>query len=1344
MVRLQENQRWKDYDIIQELGRGGMGVVYKAQQKSLQRTVAIKFSYSNYIDDERFLREMQIAAKLNHPRIPKIYDAGIENNCKYLVMDYINGVPLHVYLQENHLSLSQKLLLFIKICKVVRYAHRKGIVHRDLKPSNIMVTKNHEPMIIDFGLAKHIENENFDFTKTGDVVGTPNYMAPEQISGTRAAIDEQVDVYALGAILYEMISGQMMIHGSNLLQILCCIQDKKFLRLSQVADLPNKHLENVWAKAIAQKKCDRYPSLSAFITDIKNVCEGVHKKRISWPFIAMLVAVVAILCVSQYNYTRQSFLPKTTAKDAVFTDITQHIYEHKFEHAKQLIATSSFLNTTQKIRIAEAFYREGQYHDAKIIFDKVPAQFFNKVYYDSFIAYYLQQYNVAEKGFVQLLITNKKDAKYHYYLGLCYLHQKNYSHALAHLLEAEKSFNTNLQLLEYIAQIYLSPKYRRIKKAEEYLLRCLRIANNGAKYALLLGKIYTETKEYYKAFVYLKKSIDLNTSFEALQLLHEIPYREPRLRRLCYYSIMSNYKTEKAIKPTDLFNGKWASIEKHYQQNYISWLQGIKNRHKSIKTFLKPVNDTKLKKIIKDALINLRYSETFDNDIDNSLQDANNPPHFNTFLRETRSEVQQIKQREIYAKTYYQLVYMYRTNQYNDTQGVTSELLITMLHKEHSPFLKYLVVKAHLQMFGFEPIIRIANDENDDIWARIICCAVLRQHHLVAKVDVFQELLHRAIYVGQDLEFIQVLVAQSLYTVHGMKRRDTSYRYNKTIAESETKLLVYLWQQSTQKTSLAAALSLFGLYEETPESLAPWTNIEKTIFAALQSDDFDIKNYTHFVFWNSVFTKQKTRYFSWYKKALEDNREQIREIALYHIELYRERIGELMPQIEKCLASSVDRVRFRALFAWTFRQSKDIFFMDPLYQKRKDTFTALEHTSIVLFLFYKFFWDTRGQQINHFTIQNVSRFFSYLDENLHTLPPTSQCMISYTLSLVGIHPSLSDLQRIQNEDLLAYYLSQLHQEVRFTEEPGKINYLRFIPKTKKREKMYTARYFMTHESEKVRKHAVSSFLAFASQEKQRQFSQKALASTDVSLRKSTAHGLYLFLCNEWIDTTPNSAVEFFDMFSNRPLYLLLIDNFNRMQQFVVNLKKHSPQRFLYHKKNIAIAQQLNPEESIYSFVGSFFGTTEQAWDQMNNAVETNTKYEGGHLLALYNIYMLEMYTKNYPRKQALAYVQKMDVNKINTHLATKIGKVYLHLQLYPQALRMYEENFLYKSTEYAPFYGIIEDHCQMVYIYKKQLKTKSAHVLFDYLYELYRRKEWGHSSITKKFFSQQSRNIVDR
>ena len=198
-----------DYEIQGELGRGGMGVVYRARQITLNRVVGLKMLTGHYGPDEltRFLAEAETAAGLHHTNIIQIYEVGEFDGAPFYSMEYVESGSLADRLRSGPFEGGEAARLLISVARALHFAHRNGIVHRDMKPANILLDPEGVPKVADFGIAKRL-TANSALTLSGAVIGTPTYMAPEQAKGTSRDVGASADVYSLGAILYEMLAGR--------------------------------------------------------------------------------------------------------------------------------------------------------------------------------------------------------------------------------------------------------------------------------------------------------------------------------------------------------------------------------------------------------------------------------------------------------------------------------------------------------------------------------------------------------------------------------------------------------------------------------------------------------------------------------------------------------------------------------------------------------------------------------------------------------------------------------------------------------------------------------------------------------------------------------------------------------------------------------------------------------------------------------------------------------------------------------------------------------------------------------------------------------------------------------
>jgi len=260
------------YQIIDEIGRGGMGMVFKAYDTELERIVALKVLLEKDQGQEqhtqRFLREAKATARLHHQNIVALHDINRHQELTFYTMDFIKGVSLKTYIIQNPtLSVQTIISLLLPITEAVHYAHTQGIIHRDLKPANIMIDEENNPLVMDFGLAKIINVED-DLSRSGDQMGTPAYMSPEQASGSK--VDFRTDIYALGTILYQMLTGRPPFQGENYYNIFFqIIKNDPVLPRRLNPDIP-LDLEAICLKCLEKKASKRYISANQLVQDLGN------------------------------------------------------------------------------------------------------------------------------------------------------------------------------------------------------------------------------------------------------------------------------------------------------------------------------------------------------------------------------------------------------------------------------------------------------------------------------------------------------------------------------------------------------------------------------------------------------------------------------------------------------------------------------------------------------------------------------------------------------------------------------------------------------------------------------------------------------------------------------------------------------------------------------------------------------------------------------------------------------------------------------------------------------------------------------------------------------------------
>jgi serine/threonine protein kinase len=311
------------YNIIERLGMGSMGEVYLAHDPHIDRRVALKALHKQHIESKeivhRFIKEAKAIGRLSHPGIVKVYDVGQDHGTIFLVMEYLEGQPLNKLVQAQKLDLTLIVDIGKQVAAALDYAHQNGIVHRDIKPSNLILTKGNRVKLADFGIA-HVKDISLAHkTALGDILGTPTYMSPEQIAGK--GVDGRSDLYSLGVVLYELLTGRRPFKGKNFRAIYDAITDHNPAPPVQVnPDLP-LDLSKLILKAMAKHPSRRFQSgtqleaaLDTYLLDDRTrLVRDPHPKGKRFKYLGWVAILLVALVLSWQTYRKMTVDQAATA-----------------------------------------------------------------------------------------------------------------------------------------------------------------------------------------------------------------------------------------------------------------------------------------------------------------------------------------------------------------------------------------------------------------------------------------------------------------------------------------------------------------------------------------------------------------------------------------------------------------------------------------------------------------------------------------------------------------------------------------------------------------------------------------------------------------------------------------------------------------------------------------------------------------------------------------------------------------------------------------------------------------------------------------------------------------------
>ncbi|BBM86003.1 serine/threonine-protein kinase [Candidatus Uabimicrobium amorphum] len=753
-------ERIRSYQIEREIGEGGMGIVYLATDLKIGRKVAIKviIDRENAINMKRFMREAEAVAALDHPNIIKMYAFFKFKEAPCMVMEFVNGKTLEDCLAEQILSLKDKVYIAIKALHALSYAHKQGIVHRDIKPSNIMVNENREPLVMDFGLAKSTRIQDKSLTKTGTVMGSCGYMAPEQACGLIRQINHTSDVYGIGAVLYKLVTDHEHIVAEHMIEYMYNLMHQQIIPPRQHNKEVSRPLETIILKALERKQHYRYQSAIDFANDLNNYLEdkpiSAQRWRMSlrrnskWIMAAITLSLCAAFMASYFflsskndhkinEWIKRGFFENAAQR---LQDLRQQNKISKEEYLESMLVVHSKLKNvagfdeirqqisknSPKVTLAEGeiLLHMKQQQKAQKKFDQLLAG--KPCFEQMYAAYFTGKSYFAQKDYQTGVIYLKKVIelyeKYtvfteithtYFYLGKYYFEKKDYTLAQEYLQKAQLSENPNWH--EMLGKCYMHKKS--YAKAQQHFEKCISLENNKCNYHVWLGKSLLSQDKITEANKNFEKALDIDPrDVEALQWFTRVALSNIDLMEYRYFYFIY---LRKFYPPKSLTYELCDALAKKHSNTYWKYTKAFnaKAQNSDITGFVKRLDhkDAKISFAAHEALQLFRYN-TF-------LYDAlKNKPRI---ARSFRDMCQQ--------ETREALMYMMAKSAMKPNSDILKSLSVkqlrSVIENEKDHFLQYLAIHCLILKHRFllvEKIRCTTTDKN----LQLICAHVLAKYRL--------------------------------------------------------------------------------------------------------------------------------------------------------------------------------------------------------------------------------------------------------------------------------------------------------------------------------------------------------------------------------------------------------------------------------------------------------------------------------------------------------------------------------------------------------------------------------------------------------------------------------------
>ncbi|BBM82189.1 protein kinase domain-containing protein [Candidatus Uabimicrobium amorphum] len=1174
-------KRFGKYEIISLIGQGGMGKVYKAFDTELKRTVALKIVLSRDLQFlQRFIVEMRTVAKLNHPNIIKIFQTGTENGIHFFTMEYIEGCDLADFLKNHSLDYKAKAVILSKVAFALHHCHTMGVVHRDLKPSNIMIRNNNaQPVLMDFGLAKDQEKISA-LTKTGELLGTPFYMSPEQILGRNKLVDHRSDIFALGVMMYEMLVGQIPYRATSMSALLVEVTEKKILPCCKLDESIPRDISRICEKAMHRNIQVRYQSAHEFAVDLRNYSRNKKVKVNLGSSLKVYTQMIIVVLIALIGFV---VYKKTTRRDAlIHTKEIVHVQDD-FQEGKYLyqqkLYEASYQKLQKALRIVKSTDRHlvyeylmcvcvemGNYSAAQKFFEKIPKEhrdkqslylaqakmmyekrryedcdrFLKKITEDSLpetllyrglVNFHTGNYKRAIDFFrrcTQQKTSSLFAANARYVLGKAYFFSGNSTAAIA-------AFEESLPLLErretyvYIARCYV--KQQQYEKAKQILEKGWKLGGQNGEYLTLYAQILEKQKHMVLAReTYIQALRSEVANVYALEgvirtYLHKVSLRDTNIKYLFVYF---NALTDKSSLKANIFFPYYESLVKKYAAYHFERLHLQKNTQSPLLLLKKLASQNKaIYNTAMKGLIALRYQKDIEKNIEAALSDFRDNPRVYRLVENVLRLIRKKKKQEQKYITFYYLAKceLGDVASYSPLHDFVEDEVLLQIFDDASvdDVLRYLCGKNLTRRLYFDVLEK--GKTSDDYNKKLIC-------HILLHYEKIQKYSLQA--PGKSCSmFLAAKIAGIC-----------PYPYN-----------VKLLKNPHLIVRVNTAISLLK------DEGARLSRVDKeaciqAIVDCLQHDDAQYRRHVHFSFWRSKMSIVKENYVFHFITGCHDKDEDVIISALknYNV-LHRE---------EKFMDAIRDNPEFIKRMEYLVEKKTDftVRVLAGLWLQRCDPNNAVLHkvASDPDEIFFIRFIFTIGADATQFSLQGAMRMV----QRVRSLTDSDDSLLraaAYLLGAVLGSPVITKIDEETDSRLKASLLTS-YRVKRLISFMGGQDMKKYLTAAKK---------YRNDADENVRTAAYAVAIALSSKEKREKLYRKILRGNDTEKKYGAAVGYYSLITRDLGEVSLAEGSKKF--LSKEDEYTVFIEN-------LVSSKKN-PRKCRRYREWFSRALSLVEDDSLY-------------------------------------------------------------------------------------------------------------------------------------------------------------------